>query len=99
MKLQRWLNTAFGQPVRLATSEDEAAAIAEEIGYPVVLKISSPKITHKLMWSGAEVGRRTAPLSSALTEILWSGSSMFDAPIYGVEAQKMVGEGVKRSSG
>ena len=26
-------------PVRLATSEDEAAAIAEEIGYPVVLKI------------------------------------------------------------
>ncbi len=40
----------FGLPVPrhgLATNEDEAAEIADRIGYPVVLKIVSPDITHK----------------------------------------------------
>ena len=32
---------------RLATSADEAVAVAEEIGYPVVLKLNSETITHK----------------------------------------------------
>ncbi|MCA9935816.1 MAG: bifunctional acetate--CoA ligase family protein/GNAT family N-acetyltransferase [Ardenticatenaceae bacterium] len=32
---------------RLAQSADEAVAIAEEIGYPVVLKLNSETITHK----------------------------------------------------
>ena len=32
---------------RIATSEDEAVAIAAEIGYPVIAKISSPHILHK----------------------------------------------------
>ena len=31
----------------LATSTDEAVALAEDIGYPVVLKIVSPDILHK----------------------------------------------------
>ncbi len=32
---------------RLATSVDEAVAIADEIGYPVVIKLNSETITHK----------------------------------------------------
>ncbi len=32
---------------RLATSAKQAAASAEEIGYPVVMKIVSPEILHK----------------------------------------------------
>jgi acetyltransferase len=32
---------------RLATTVDEAAALAEEIGWPVALKLISPDITHK----------------------------------------------------
>ncbi|MCA9969415.1 MAG: bifunctional acetate--CoA ligase family protein/GNAT family N-acetyltransferase [Anaerolineales bacterium] len=41
---------AYGIPTvdtRLARSADEAAAIAAEIGYPVVLKLNSETITHK----------------------------------------------------
>ena len=34
-------------PEQLATTPDEAIAAAQEIGYPVVLKIESPDITHK----------------------------------------------------
>jgi acetyltransferase len=41
---------AYGIPVvetRLAATEDEAAVAAEEIGYPVALKLNSKTITHK----------------------------------------------------
>jgi len=41
---------AYGFPVpesRLARTPEEAVEIAEEIGYPVVLKIASPDILHK----------------------------------------------------
>jgi len=36
-----------GVPMRLATNSDEAVKFAHELGYPVVLKIASPDITHK----------------------------------------------------
>ena len=39
-----------GVPVtetRVATSADDAVALAEEFGYPVVLKVVSPDIAHK----------------------------------------------------
>ncbi len=50
---------------RLATTKNEAIAIANEIGFPVALKTASPKITHKSdgggvkldIISSAEVGR------------------------------------------
>jgi acetyl coenzyme A synthetase (ADP forming)-like protein len=41
---------AYGIPVtpaRVATTRDEAARIAHEIGFPVVMKIVSPDISHK----------------------------------------------------
>lgn len=34
-------------PIRLARNESEAAFIAEELGFPVVMKIASPDILHK----------------------------------------------------
>lgn len=34
-------------PVKLARNADEAASIAEELGFPVVMKIASPDILHK----------------------------------------------------
>src|SRR5680860_816954 len=44
----------------LATSTDEAVALAEDIGYPVVLKIVSPDILHKTEAKGVLVGLSAA---------------------------------------
>ena len=38
---------------QLARSPDEAAAIAASIGFPVVMKISSPDILHERYWRRA----------------------------------------------
>ncbi len=46
---------AYGFPVvrhGLATSADEAVEFAEELGYPAVLRVVSPKIIHKFEVSG-----------------------------------------------
>jgi acetyltransferase len=51
--------TAYGLPTprtRLARSSDEAAAAAADLGFPVVLKIASPQISHKSDVGGVKVG-------------------------------------------
>lgn len=63
------LLATYGIPsveTRVATSESEAVASAEELGYPVVLKVLSDTITHKtdvggvhLRLSGADAVRRS----------------------------------------
>jgi len=53
---------AYGIPVaptKLATRAEEAVAIAEELGYPVVLKVASPKIVHKTDIGGVRMGLET----------------------------------------
>ena len=40
----------------LAASETEVVKAAEEIGYPVVIKISSPDILHKSDFGGVRIG-------------------------------------------
>ncbi|WP_237173327.1 acetate--CoA ligase family protein [Paracandidimonas lactea] len=54
---------AAGVPValgRVATSAPDAVAAAESLGYPVVMKVVSPQITHKSDIGGVLVGVRTA---------------------------------------
>lgn len=54
---------SYGIPTvetRLATSADEAVAIAEEMGYPVVLKLNSETITHKTDVGGVRLDLATA---------------------------------------
>ena len=43
----------------IATTADQAANIAEQLGYPVVLKIWSPDILHKSDVGGVKVGLKT----------------------------------------
>ena len=54
---------SYGLPVprgRLATSADDAVAVAEEIGYPVVLKVVSDDIIHKSEVKGVELNLDSA---------------------------------------
>ncbi len=47
-------------PTRLANSADEAVAVAEEMGYPVVIKLNSETITHKTDVGGVRLDLVTA---------------------------------------
>ncbi len=54
---------AYGIPrlaARVAASPADAAAVAEEIGFPVALKIVSPDIAHKTEVGGVALGLRDA---------------------------------------
>jgi acetyltransferase len=56
---------------RLATTADAAGAIAEQIGWPVALKIVSPDVSHKSDVGGVRVGLRSvAEVTDAATEML-----------------------------
>jgi acyl-CoA synthetase (NDP forming) len=79
----------------LATSADEAVALAEEIGYPVVLKIVSPDILHKTEAKGVLVGLGSAEDVSAGYETIVKNARAYDADaeITGVQVQQMLSEG------
>ena len=60
-------------PARLATSADEAAKMADGLGYPVVLKIVSPQITHKSDVGGVALNlNSTAEVREAYDRIVAS---------------------------
>ena len=84
----------YGLPVvhtRLATSEEEAVEMAEEIGYPVVLKIVSPDILHKSDAGGVKVDiKDKAAVRKAYQTILKNAKKYKeDANIHGVVIQEM----------
>src|SRR3989304_2672368 len=56
---------------RLARTAKEAAQVAEEIGFPVALKIVSPDVTHKSDVGGVKLGlRSTQEVGAAFEEIM-----------------------------
>ena len=79
----------------LATSPEEAVGLAEEIGYPVVLKIVSPDILHKTEAKGVLVGLKSEDEVSKGYETIVSNAKAYksDADITGVQVQKMLAEG------
>ena len=80
---------------RLARSADEAMRYADELGYPVVLKIVSPDILHKTDIGGVALNLKTpAEVLSGYDTILTSvGRFMPEARIYGVLVYHMVPRG------
>ena len=86
---------AYGIPVPregLATSAAEAAAIAAEIGYPIVMKVVSPDILHKTEAGGVLVGVADENAAKAGYERIVSSAKAYksDAAIAGVQVQAMV---------
>ncbi len=79
----------------LATSSDEAVSLAEEIGYPVVLKIVSPDILHKTEAGGVLVGLSTADEVGEGYDTIVANAKRYDsdASITGVQVQQMLGSG------
>lgn len=89
---------AYGIPValpRLATSADQAAKLADEMGYPVVAKIASPDITHKTDVGGVIVGPKNADEVRAAYEQIVANAKKAkpEAHIEGVVIEQMVGAG------
>jgi acetyltransferase len=71
-------------PARLATTSEEAVETAQDLGYPVVLKIASPDITHK-----SDVGGVTG-----FSKIIVNSQAAFpQAEIQGVYVQRMLPAG------
>lgn len=85
----------YGIPVSLpiaAVSADAAAGIAEQVGYPVVLKVHSPQITHKTDVGGVVLNLASAvEVRAAFDKITENARRMRpDAQVLGVTVQKMV---------
>ncbi len=82
-------------PTKLATSLEQAIELANEMGYPVALKIASPDILHKADVEGIALNiRDESELKEAYERISRSVSSNLPtAQIYGVTIQKMAPKG------
>ena len=84
-------------PTHLATTADEAAAIAEKMELPVVMKIVSPQIIHKSDAGGVRVGLVSIEeVRAAFDEIVANARAFSpEAEITGVLVQRMAPRGVE----
>jgi acyl-CoA synthetase (NDP forming) len=82
---------------RLVQNEKEDVAVAEEIGFPAVLKIASPDIIHKTDAGGVKMGlNNVAEVKKAYAEIMDSVHRKFPkAKIDGVAVQAMARPGIE----
>ncbi len=92
------LLSAYGIPVaasRLATGEKEAVEKAEELGYPLVMKVVSPQALHKSDAGGVVVGVETPGQVEEYYTLIKRNLQEYreDACLEGVRLQQMAGEG------
>ncbi len=92
------LIAAYGIPTAaslLAKSPEQAVAMAEQIGFPVALKIASPDILHKSETGGVMLDLRSAEaVLGGYTQVVESVSEAIPtARIDGVHVQRQVGAG------
>jgi acetyltransferase len=80
---------------RLAATADEAVALADEFGYPVVIKIASPDITHKTDVGGVVIDVNSAEeVREVFARVVASAREKRpDAAIDGVTVQPMIPAG------
>jgi acetate---CoA ligase (ADP-forming) len=82
---------------QLAKSEKEAVAVAKKVGFPVVLKIESPQISHKSEASAVLLNlRNEKEVRFSYNQIIKNAHAYkHDAQIRGVVVQKMVQDGIE----
>src|SRR3954453_9949033 len=91
---------AYGIPVPkegVAGSSDEAAKLAEGMGYPVVAKIVSPDILHKTEAGGVLVGLKSKDEVAKGYETILANAKKYkaDAKVDGVQVQQMLKGGTE----
>ena len=81
----------------LAKSKDDAQRIADELGYPVVLKIVSPDIVHKSDIGGVKLGLADRDAVAAAYEEVISAAKKASpgANVHGVSVQPMAKGGLE----
>lgn len=94
------LLSAFDVPVvetRLATTADEAATAAADLGFPVVLKVDSPALPHRTDIGAVHVGVDSADAARESFEAIMRAAREHasDEEIEGVLVQPMVDDGVE----
>ena len=79
----------------LARNPEEAAALAERLGFPVVMKIASPDILHKSDIGGVRVGLTSREQVIDTYELMTMRARRYmpEADIRGVSVQEMVTQG------
>ena len=84
-------------PAKLAQTREEAAALALEIGFPVVLKICSPDVVHKSDTGGVKLHLRSAEEVQAAFDAITASTREAEpsALIDGVSVQPMAKPGVE----
>ncbi len=84
-------------PARLAKTSGDAAKMASELGYPIVLKIVSPEITHKSDVGGVALNLGSAgEVAEAFDRIVASAKQHVpNATIDGVAVQRMEKQGIE----
>ena len=82
---------------RLARTKREAVSLSKQMGFPVVLKISSPDVIHKSDAGGVKLGLANATqVGKAYSEIVSSIKQAYpEAEIHGLSVQRMAGPGVE----
>src|SRR5579863_8297121 len=79
----------------LAASAEQAASLADALGYPVVMKIVSPQILHKTEAGGVVVGVKNATEARQAFDAITANARRYDAKasITGVQVQQMLSGG------
>src|ERR1700741_3239287 len=91
---------AYGIPVPkegVAKSAAEAAKLAADMGFPVVMKIVPPDILHKTEAGGVVVGVKTATDAEKTYETILANAKKYktDAKIEGIQVQQMLAGGTE----
>ncbi|UCD42939.1 MAG: acetate--CoA ligase family protein, partial [Chloroflexota bacterium] len=89
---------AYGVPTlqpQLSKTPRQAARLAEDLGYPVALKIASPQITHKSDVGGVRLQlKNSQEVEASFKQIVENSQAAFpEAEILGVYIQRMLPPG------
>jgi len=79
-------------PTLLTHTTDEAVSVAQEMGFPVVMKVYSPEILHKTDVGGVRVGVGNSEQVARAFEAIMVSVRRFlpQVPVLGITVQKMV---------